>query len=450
MSDTIDQTKLPSLVVSVLGMPKSGKSSLVGRIGGEPYPYYIADNINNNTETIHTSFHKILNFGYYDLYIHDLPSNPKYIKNLYRQLSLSDVFILTIPAKTYELYQEKTRYLAQLAFIAGIDQIIIAVTKMDTIKYSEKEFLIIQKNTNLLLHSIGFKENSIKFCIPIVYHEDKDGNIINPCNELSWFHENTIFSALRQMQPRFFDSRGEFLFSILRTFRMKSFTSEKILGMYGRITSGTISKTDKIVLNSTGIEGKIYMLSDLKRKRETFHAGDMITIAVNRNDLKERKFSGKIFFKNIEPSQLPVCIKFTTKIIILSRNIRIRSGIAPTCHVSQTMFESKWDFIEKTVSKTGEDLVHFPYEIVKGDVAIVACKVITPFIFLVPFKDNRQFGRIFFRDGSTIVAAGVILTVEYTDFNTFKANAKAKNPKKLDATLNFACGSGRLTKSVRY
>ena len=453
----------PYLIASVLGIPRSGKSCLVASLGErKSMPFYLAENINQQTETKHPCFYHIDKFQKYDLVVHDLPGNPKYIKNLYRQLCTSDAFIITVPADYYKLYQSKTRYLGQLGFIAGIEQIIIAVTKMDTVQFSEREYHQAFEHTSQLLLSIGFKKNAIKFCIPTVNNGIDNGNILEASPDMPWYTGNTIYSAFELLSPRKFNEKEEFLFSVLKYYRPKGQSPE----IYGRIVSGNLTTKDTLTLVSNGNTSRIYHIKDHRyRWRETSKAGDMIFIEMN---LQDTKYTGKTVLKNTLKSEVKFAVSFKCKIMILSSHIAITEGFTPISHVNQTMFLSKWTFFEKNLSKkTGNSIKIRPDFLTKGDLAVIECELITPFIYLQPFKENQQFGRIFFRDGYTIVAAGVILSVEYTDFRTREYNenhnyylygrrapkqkSKKKNILKTKKQANrpdTIINSGRLTKAA--
>ena len=446
----------PHLVVSVLGMSKSGKSCLVGNLGGGPLPFYVAQNMTDETDTVHPCFHQINDFGSYTLFIHDLPGNPKYFKNLYRQLCISDVVVITIPINTYKLYQDKTRYFAQLAFIAGITQIVVAITKMDTVQYSKTDFIDASEHTSQLLESIGFKLGAIKFCIPIFY-DSLSGNISKESMHMPWYTGNSIYSALQLLKPRKFDENGEFLFSVSRKF--------KILGVgrmiFGRIISGRLNSRDTIKMvskESTSQLVRMYLPTDIHR--ESCRAGDMVSIRMTYQT--RDKLTGKTFLSSSK-SKIEFAASFKCKIMILSSGIKITEGFSPLSHVHQSMFRTNWISFEKTVSrKSGKTIKMNPDILEKGDVAIIECELVTTYIYLLSFKENQQYGRIVFRDGTTIVAAGVILSVNNIDSVTYDnqkrykywmygkrdPKRKSKTKKTITNVKNTSSGTGRLTKAA--
>src|SRR5437667_10726753 len=85
--------------------------------------------------------------------------------------SQADCAILIIAAGTGEFEagiskDGQTREHALLAFTLGVRQLIVAVNKMDTTKWSESRFNEIVKEVSSYIKKIGYNPNSVTF-VPI-------------------------------------------------------------------------------------------------------------------------------------------------------------------------------------------------------------------------------------------------------------------------------------------
>merc|ERR1712048_158245 len=114
----------------------------------------------------------------YHYTIIDAPGHRDFIKNMISGASQADVALLMVPAnkggfetsiqkgnhKKSEV-QGQTRQHAHLLHLLGVEQIIVAVNKMDdkSVKYSKDRFEEIKDEVGKMLTKIGFKIKKIPF-----------------------------------------------------------------------------------------------------------------------------------------------------------------------------------------------------------------------------------------------------------------------------------------------
>src|SRR5436190_14621843 len=78
----------------------------------------------------------------------------------------------------------QTREHALLAYTLGVKQLIVAINKMDTAKWSESRFEEIVKETSNFIKKVGFNPKSVAF-VPISgWHGD---NMIEKSSNMTWF-----------------------------------------------------------------------------------------------------------------------------------------------------------------------------------------------------------------------------------------------------------------------
>jgi len=179
----------PHLNIIIIGHVDHGKSTLVGRLlvetgavdektwketveaaikaGKESEKYaWLMDRLKEERErglTISLAYRKFETKNYYYTII-DAPGHRDFVKNMITGASQADVALLVVSAKKGELEagmspEGQTREHILLAKSMGIDQMIIAITKMDTTEppYSEKRFMEIVELLVKFLSPAGHK-----------------------------------------------------------------------------------------------------------------------------------------------------------------------------------------------------------------------------------------------------------------------------------------------------
>ena len=119
----------------------------------------------------------------------DAPGHRDFIKNMITGTSQADCAILIIAGGTGEFEagiskDGQTREHALLAYTLGVKQLIVAVNKMDTTKYSESRFEEIIKETSNFVKKVGYNPKTVAF-VPISgWHGD---NMIEKSPNMAWF-----------------------------------------------------------------------------------------------------------------------------------------------------------------------------------------------------------------------------------------------------------------------
>merc|ERR1711904_275909 len=101
----------------------------------------------------------------------DAPGHRDFIKNMITGTSQADCAVLIIAAGTGEFEagiskDGQTREHALLAYTLGVKQLIVAINKMDTTKWSEERFNEIIKETSNFIKKVGYNPKSVPF-VPI-------------------------------------------------------------------------------------------------------------------------------------------------------------------------------------------------------------------------------------------------------------------------------------------
>ena len=133
----------------------------------------------------------------------DAPGHRDFIKNMITGTSQADCAILIIAAGTGEFEagiskDGQTREHALLAFTLGVRQLIVAINKMDTTKYSEARYEEIIKETSNFIKKVGFNPKNVPF-VPISgWHGD---NMIEATTNMPWYKGPYLLEALDSANP---------------------------------------------------------------------------------------------------------------------------------------------------------------------------------------------------------------------------------------------------------
>jgi elongation factor 1-alpha len=88
----------------------------------------------------------------------------------------------------------QTREHAALAFTLGVDQIVVAINKMDLVNFDRNAYEKIKQDLISLLGGIGYKGADKLLYVPVAaFHGD---NVTKPSPKMPWYDGPTIEGAL--------------------------------------------------------------------------------------------------------------------------------------------------------------------------------------------------------------------------------------------------------------
>lgn len=128
----------------------------------------------------------------YHVVVLDSPGHKDFVPNMISGATQADAALLVIDASngSFEAGMDsskgQTKEHAQLIRSFGVDQLIVAVNKMDVVEYSKDRFDLIKKQLGTFLRSSGFRESSVLW-IPLSAMENQ--NLVTAPSDirlLSW------------------------------------------------------------------------------------------------------------------------------------------------------------------------------------------------------------------------------------------------------------------------
>ncbi len=418
----------------IMGHVDHGKSTLVGHLmylAGNLDPRYLAtleeeakksgkefakfawlgDKLKEERErdmTIDLSFWKFETPKYFFTII-DAPGHRDFVKNMITGASQADCAVLVISAKRGE-YEAgmgaggQTREHAFLAKTLGVNQVIVAVNKMDdpTVNYSEQRFNEVKDGVLKFLKMIGYDTSKIHV-IPISAW--KGDNILKISSNTPWYKGLTLFEALDTFVPPEKPINKPLRVPIQDVYSITGVGTVPV----GRVETGVMKVGMNVIFMPANKVGEVKSIETHHTRIEEALPGDNIGFNVKglaKTDIKRGDVCGDL---NKPPT---VVETFKGRIFVLYHPTAIAAGYTPVLHIHTATVATTFLELEKKIDpKTGAVIEEKPAFLKQGDSAIVTFKPMKP-VALEVYQDIPQLGRFAIRDMGRTIAAGVVIEVK--------------------------------------
>nr|BAN42393.1 elongation factor 1-alpha, putative [Entamoeba invadens] len=370
---------------------------------------WVLDNLKAERErgiTIDISLWKFESPKYYFAII-DAPGHRDFIKNMITGTSQADVAILVVAAGTGEFEagiskNGQTREHILLSYTLGIKQMIVAVNKMDTAKYSQARFEEIKKEISTFLKKTGFNPDKIPF-VPISGFQGD--NMIDQSTNMSWYKGPTLLGAL--------DNVNEPVRPVEKPLRIPLQDVYKISGIgtvpVGRVETGVLKPGMFLTFAPTGVT---FECKSVEMHHVAFTQaipGDNVGFNVKNLTVKDIKRGNVAFDSKNKPASKTEYFK--AQVIIMNHPGQIRKGYTPVldCHTSH--IACKFFHLEAKIDRrTGKAEEGVPEFVKNGDSAIIDILPTKP-LCVETFTEYPPLGRFAVRDMKQTVAVGVVKAV---------------------------------------
>ncbi|MFW5704926.1 MAG: translation elongation factor EF-1 subunit alpha [Nanoarchaeota archaeon] len=355
---------------------------------------YVMDNLKEEKErgvTIDLA-HKKFESDKYEFTIIDAPGHADFIKNMITGVSQADAAVLVVAAT--DGVNEQTKEHAYLSKTFGIDQLVVAVNKMDMKNYDEKRFNEVKEEMNALVGKLGFK--SVKY-LPIA--SLPGDNVVKKSENMSWWTGETLLDMLNAFEV------SEKPTSLPLRVPIQDVYAIKGIGLVpvGRVETGILKPNSKVVAvpakTGTGIAGEV---KDIEMHHEKVsEAGPGYNVGFSAKGYNKGDIArGDVIGSPSEPPSL--ASEFTGQLLVLNHPSVITVGYSPVFHIHTAQVSCRVTQIVKKIAPTVEDNPDF---IRNGDAAIVKFQPLKAVV--IETKDTiPQLARFAIRDSGKTVAAG--------------------------------------------
>ena len=380
---------------------------------GDTFKYaWVMDNIKDERErgiTIDLAFQKFETPKFFFTLI-DAPGHRDFVKNMITGASEADCAVLVLSAKEGETDTAvapggQAREHAFLLKTLGVNQIIIAINKMDDSNYSEDAFKKAKEKGEKLIKSVGFKVDAVPV-IPVSGW--KGDNLVKKSENLKWWTGKTLLET--------FDDFTLPEKPVGKPLRVPIQDVYTITGVgtvpVGRVETGKMKAGDKIIIMPSGAPGEIKSIETHHTEMPSAEAGDNIGFnlrGVEKKDIKRGDVMGT-------PDAPPkVAKEFRAQIIIIHHPTALAPGYTPVMHAHTTQVAATITAFESKINPaTGAVEEENPKFLKVGDSAIVKIKPVRP-TCIESFQEFPEMGRFALRDMGATIAAGIVkeITDEY-------------------------------------
>ncbi len=415
----------PHMNLAVIGHIDHGKSTLVGRLmyeagavpahiiekyraeakekGKESFAFaWVMDSLKEERErgiTIDIA-HKRFDTDKFYFTVVDCPGHRDFVKNMITGASQADAAILVVAAPDGVMAQTKEHIF--LSRTLGINQLIIAVNKMDAVNYSEDRYKEVVAQVSELLKMIGFKPKEIPFIPTSAFEGD---NITKASENTPWYKGPAIMQALDELKEPEKPDTLPLRIPVEDAYTISGIGTVPV----GRVETGVMKKGDKVIFMPGGTEGEVKSIEMHHEEIPQAVPGDNIgwnVRGIGKNDVRRGDVCGLV---SNPPS---VADEFVGQIVVLQHPSAITAGYTPVFHAHTSQTACQLISLDKKLDpKTGQVKEENPTFIKAGDAAIVTIKPTKPMV-MEPVKEIPQLGRFAIRDMGMTIAAGMCMSVK--------------------------------------
>ena len=418
----------PHINIVFIGHVDHGKSTTVGRLlfdsgnvdeqvmrklkekaenlGKKGFEFaFVMDNLKEEQErgvTIDLAHKKFDTDKYYYTVI-DAPGHKDFIKNMITGASQADVGVLVVAANDGVMAQTKEHVF--LSRTLGVNQIMIAVNKMDMVGYEEAKFKSVQEQVNGLLKSIGYKPDEIPF-IPIA--SLKGDNVFNKSENMPWYTGPTLYQLMDAVKEPEKPTNLPLRLPIQDVYNITGIGVVPV----GRVETGVMKVGDKVTAvpgrEGSGVTGEVKTIEMHHEQLQKAEPGDNCGFSVRGFGKKDIARGDVIGHTDNVPS---IATEFVAQIVVLNHPSVITVGYTPVFHIHTAQIACQVMAIEKKLNPaTGEVLEENPDFIKNGDAAIIKFKPVQPLVIETQ-KEIPQLSRFAIRDSGATVAAGMCMSL---------------------------------------
>jgi len=426
----MSKAEKPHLNLVIIGHVDHGKSTTVGhmfyltgtidertaksyeeeakKMGKETFKFaWVLDRLKEERErglTIDVAYLKFESPKYFFTVI-DAPGHRDFVKNMVTGASQADAAILFVSAKRGEFEAGigpggQTREHAFLAYTLGVNQLVVAINKMDdtSVNWSQERYQEIKNEISRMLKMVGYNVEKIPFVPTSGWTGD---NLTKSSGKMPWYKGPTLFESLDtfEVPPK----------PVEKSLRLPVQDVYTITGVgtvpVGRVETGVLKEGDNIVFMPSNFKGEVKSIETHHVRIPQAVPGDNIGFnvrGISKGDIRRGDVGGHL---DNPPS---VAREFIGQIIVIYHPTAIAAGYSPVLHAHTGQVSCRFtELIAKLDPRTGRTVEEKPAFLKTGDGAVVRFEPVHP-ISVEAYSDFPELGRFAIRDMGTTIAAGVV------------------------------------------
>ncbi|KAI8334736.1 P-loop containing nucleoside triphosphate hydrolase protein [Chlamydoabsidia padenii] len=340
----------------------------------------------------------------------DAPGHRDFIPNMISGTSQADAAILVVDAATggFESGFDangQTKEHALLARSLGVQQLVVAINKLDVMNWDQARFDEIVGKLGVFLLQAGYRKTNLTY-VPVSGLTGE--NLVKKSETealTSWYHGPCLMDVIDTIEPpvRLLDK--PFRMGVSDFFK-GGIGSSGGVSLAGSIDSGSVQVGEQVMVVPGNEIGIVKTLQVNDESTNWGAAGDSVLMTLSGLDILNLS-TGCVLCTPLHP--VPTTTAFTAQIVVFDVRIPITSGFPVILHHQSSNEPASIVKLLCALDKsTGEVTKRNPRHLSKGATAKVKIQLSHRAIPLETFKDNKQLGRIMLRKGGETVAAGVV------------------------------------------
>lgn len=398
--------------LAFIGHVDHGKSTLVGHLllqsgviaeqqlsKGEDKFRFVMDKLSEERErgvTIDLA-HARFDTPKYEFTIVDCPGHRDFVKNMITGASQADAAVLVVAIDDGVMPQTKEH--AFLARTLGINQLIVAINKMDLVDYSEEKYNALKEEVGNLIKTVAYKPDDIDF-IPLSAFEGD--NITKPSENTPWYKGPVLVESLDKLAAPEKPTNLPLRVPVQDVYSITGVGTVPV----GRVETGVMNKGDNVIFEPPGANGEVKSIEMHHEMLDSAEPGDNVGFnvrGVGKNDIRRGDVAG-------HTDKPPAVAKeFTAQIVVLQHPGVITVGYTPVFHCHTAQVACTFLELQKKMNPaTGAVEEENPDFLKTGNAAIVKVKPTKPMV-IEKIKEIPHMGRFAIRDMGQTVAAGMCI-----------------------------------------
>lgn len=201
----------------------------------------------------------------------DTPGHVEYTRNMAVGASFADLAIILADATKGVITQTKRH--SRICALMGIKHIVLAVNKMDLVNFDPEKFEAIKQEFAQLTADFHFESIQV---IPVSATEGD--NITKKSPNTPWYEGLALLPYLENVDVHQTDDTKQFMMPIQRVCR----PDHTFRGFQGQIEAGTIAVGDELTTLPSREKAKVKRILVTDQDRNSAHAGQPVTIQLDR------------------------------------------------------------------------------------------------------------------------------------------------------------------------
>lgn len=414
----------PRQNLAIIGHVDHGKSTLVGRLlyetgsipehvieqnreeaeekgkGGFEFAY-VMDGLDEERErgvTIDIA-HQEFDTEKYNFTIVDCPGHSDFVKNMITGASQADNAVLVVAAD--DGVQPQTQEHVFLARTLGIDELIVAVNKMDVVDYDQGEFESVKDEVGDLFKQVRFDPDDATF-VPISAFEGD--NVAEESDNVPWYDGDTLLHYLNELDETEPPTDAPLRLPVQDAFKISGAGTVTV----GRIETGEMEPGTEVSYQPSDVGGEVRSIEMHHEEVDRAEPGDNVGFDV-RGISKEDVRRGDVIGPAEDPPTVPET--FQAQIVVMQHPSAIGEGYTPVLHAHTAQVPCTIESLDYTIDAGSGDVEdENPEYIQPGDAAVVTMRPQKPLV-LENAQEIPELGSFAIRDMGQTVAAGKVMGV---------------------------------------